>query len=478
MSVENEEIQKLDIMPVFMNFLKVLRRFWIVVLAMIVGYSGYYYLQAKRSFRPMYECTATFTVRANYGSDDIFSTSYYDNTAAQQLASAFPYMLNMEIMRDAMSEYLGGSINGSITASSVANTNMFTMKVVSGNPQDAYDVLCAAIDCYPQVAVYMMDNPQVTVQHEPKVPTEPYNSFSGKSAAINGAAKGAAIGFALLLVITLLTRTVSTVDQLKSVGNRPVLAVFPKVNQKKRRSGKQTMVLPDSDPGLAEALEGLALKLKKSLAEEKYKIIAVTSSVSGEGKTTVVTNLARVLAEDGCRVAVVDADLRKQSVAERLGAEPGVMNLLGCIQNDKIRAADQLQYVPDSTLGFLSGNSVRARHYSIDTKGARRVMESLAEEFDYVLVDTPPCGMVADTALLCHFAKYVLYVVKPDTVRESQIMDHVNNLYDRGVPVEGFVFNGLTRKGGNYGYGYRYGYRYGYGSYGKSGYGASKSKNR
>jgi hypothetical protein len=84
--------------------------------------------------------------------------------------------------------------------------------------------------------------------------------------------------------------------------------------------------------------------------------------------------------------------------------------------------------------------------------------------------------VVADTLLLCHFAGLVLYVVRPDRATEPQIVDNVTAMYDRNIPLEGFVFNGQSRLSRRYGYGYGYGYgNYGnYGNYGKK----NSDKNR
>lgn len=472
---ENEELQPIDLMDLFQRFWKTFRRMWVLILVLALLCSVFFYVRSARSFRPQYESRALFTVTSGYTADSIFTSSYYDNLAAQQMAETFPYMLQTELMRDLMLQQLGTAyINGTITPSAVANTNMFTLTVRSSSPEDAYAILWAAIDCYPQVAVYMVDNPQVIIQQEPTVPTAPCNTFSWKGPVARGLLVGIAAGLAIIFAVSLFTKTVGTVDQLKSLIDLPILAVLPRAPAKKRRSEKQQFIMAANSPALEEPLRGLKMKVRKVLSETSRNVVLVTSTLAGEGKTTVAVNLALSLAENGKRVVLVDADLRNQSIAARFGGTAGT-GLIDCLKNPKISVTEKLVRVNDSSLYYLSGKNASDLRYNVDPKALRRVLSVLSQEFDYVVMDTAPCAMVADTALLCHNADCVLYVVKPDYARQSLIFDTVNSLYNRDVPVAGFVFNNVPVNHSHYGYGYKYAYGYSY----KYGYGyGSKHKSK
>lgn len=475
MSDEKIVVQQIDLSDLWLRFRKSLRRFWPLLVILGLLFSGVQYYRASRSFTPIYEARARFSVSSGYSADDIFNSSYYDNYAAQQLAAAFPYMLNTDLMRDLVIQQLDkGYINGTITPSAVADTNMFVLTVSSTSAQDAYDILCAVIDCYPQVAVYMVDNPQMIVTQAPTVPTEPSNYFSWKTPVIKGLVMGVGLALGIIGVVALFSRTVSTVEQLKAIVNLPILAVLPRVTPKKRRSGKCTAITASSDRGLAEALRGFHLKVRKLLPEDQQKVVLVTSTLTGEGKTTVASNLALSLAQEGHKVVLLDADIRSQSVAQQLGVASTRWNLMACLEDPKRSVLDCLAFVPNSDLAYLSGASINKRHYSIDPKAMRQVLWELSSEFEYVIMDTSPCAVVADAAMLCHFASSVLYVVKPDYARQGQILDAVNGLYEKGAPLLGFVFNGVNRSYNHYGYGYKYGY--GYQKYGKYGYSNKQKK--
>ena len=88
-----------------------------------------------------------------------------------------------------------------------------------------------------------------------------------------------------------MSRTVTTTGELRDVVNLPILAVLPFVNLKKRSGGRTPYITPDSDSGYTESVRGLRVKLKKKLVPDK-KIVMITSTLAGEGKTTVAVNLA------------------------------------------------------------------------------------------------------------------------------------------------------------------------------------------
>lgn len=472
---ETETLEPIDLMDVVQRFVRAFCRLWPLLIILGLLCSALFLFRAHRNFRTYYESTALFAVSSGYTADSIFSSSYYDNLAAQQLAEAFPHMLTMDLMQELMKQQLGKSyINGSISAQCVASSNMFKLTVRSTSAQDAYNILWAVIDCFPQVAVYMVDNPQVIIRTEPNMPTVPCNSFNPSSPALKGASVGIILALGVMLAVALLTKTVTSADQLKSLTNLPILAVFPLAREKKRRTEQPRFVMVTDHAVLAEPLRGLNLKVQKLLEADEKKLILITSTLGGEGKTTVAANLALSLASSGKKVVLVDADLRSQSVAERFNGSASPHSLLECLRSPRIPVEEQLIHVDGTGLYYLSGNSITTLRYSVDRQALDRILSTLKANFDFVILDTAPCAMVPDTSAMCRLADCVLYVVKPDYARQSQIIDTVNDLYAQDVQLAGFVLNSVPLNHGHYGYGYKYGYGYGY----KYGYGKKSPYHR
>lgn len=469
----------IDLVELWKQCLRVFNRIWLVVLVLGILGGSFFFLRAKKAFVPMYESKALFSVNSGQSSDDIFTANYYDNAAAKQLAEAFPYMLSTDLMQDMMKQELGKPyINGSITPSALASTNLFSLSVRSSSPEDAHKILWATIEVFPQVATYMVDYPQIIILEEPSLPENPYNSFNGLPSAVKGGLLGIGVGLFLIVLLALFTASVYSVQQLKQLVNLPILATFPAIEMKKRRSGQKQFLTEANTPEIRESIRGLNRKAQKFVSSGDNRVIVVTSALKGEGKTTIATNLAMSLAKDGYRVALVDGDLRSQGVSGRFSMENGRFGLLDCMRDPKLPVLQCLVQVPDKNIWILSGSSNLQRNYSIDPKGMRRVLESLRKEFDYVVMDTSPCALVSESVLLCHYAGAVIFVVRAECASKALIVDTVNELYDRGVTVAGLVYNGAQLHTTDYGYGYKYGYGYGY-KYGYGyGYGYSNKKRK
>lgn len=458
-------------------------RLWPVVVSLVVLLGLLWFARARNNYVPIYESKAIFTVDAGYTAEDIFVTgAYYDHYAAQQLAAAFPLFINQDMMNDLVVQQLPkGYITGTAAAEAVADSNMVVLTVQDRDPQAAYDYLCAIIDCFPQVAVYMVDNPQVKIMTAPNLPTEPCTTIPGVESFVKGAILGLALGMAMVFFYALMRHTIQTPDELKSTINLPIFIALPKVTKKKRRTSVNPLITADSDPNMAESLRGLRMKVKKKLTADGGNTILVTSTLAGEGKTTVAINLAYSLLQDGHKVVLLDADLRSQSVARTLGEKAVGNGMMDCLRDPKLSILDCVR-TTEKGLDFISGRSTEKRHYMVGQEPTRRLLKILSEQYDYVIIDTPPCEIVSDSAALCRCADCVLYVIRQNYTQKGQIINAVTSLHHKDVKITGIVFNGVPQFHRQYGYGYRstygYGYDYGYHKYNYSRYGFSYGFNK
>ena len=302
---KNQNYNYIDISELLSRFFRELKKLWLPAIIVTAAFAALFAVRAKVNYTPMYQSRAMFTVSSGYSSDDILSYSYYyDNEAAKQLAAAFPYMLGTDVMNELVRNELGVSyINGSIRAEAVADTNLFVLTVTSSDPQDAYDILEAVIASYPRVALYMVDYSQVIMKSEPTVPTAPYNSFSWKGSAVKGGILGLGLSCLAALVLAMMRKTIFSAADLKASANVPILASVARTSAKKRRSGKGMISLTHAgvDPDFVEAMRGLRIKLLRTMTEPGAQVILVTSTLPGEGKTTISANLALSLASSGGR---------------------------------------------------------------------------------------------------------------------------------------------------------------------------------
>lgn len=457
----------IDLLGLIARFLKVFRKLWLIplLLAVLLGCKDYFSSQIH--YTPTYRCDCLFSVGSAYSSDNIFSgnTFYSDSDAAQTMAKTFPTLLSMDYMKDLILAQLDKPyINGSITADFLEGTNLVQLTVTSSNAQDSYDILNAVLAVYPQAAVYLVDNPSLIIRQEPAVPTTPINQPTPVRSWTGGAVKGLMIGLALILLLSLLNQTISNSEELKKIVNLPILAKLPLLPQRKRRKGDSPLLSIQNNPNLSEAIRGLRTKVRKLADQAGGNVILLTSTVPSEGKTTVSCNLAMSLAESGFKVILVDADLRKQNILRLFQPKAtGGKGLLYALHTPNAPLSDVIREVPGTGLHYISGGSIQRQHYSLDPKSMDRIISQLSQDYDYVIIDSPPCSVVSDTRVLCRYAHCVLYVVKTDGANRMLISDSIASLHNQGITISGCVINGVPKRHSRSGYGYGYGYSKKYG---------------
>ena len=460
---DQQGVDPFRILDMLIRFKNVFTQMWIlmVILGLVLG--GFSWYRAKKSFVPMYKAKAIFTVDAGYTPEDIFGTAaYYDQYAAQQMANSFPHLIGTAMMRDLVVQELEkGYITCSASATAVADSNMVVLVATGSNAFDVYDYLNAVIKCYPQVAVVMVENPQLKIITSPVIPEEPYNSFDGTAALVKGVMAGVGISLAIMLLCAIFTKTVQTTDELKKAINLPILVALPKVEVKKRRTGEHKFITADSDPNMTECMRGLRMKIKKLLRDKDDKVILITSTLAGEGKTTIAINTASTLARDGHKVLLIDADLHSQSVARALGDPVDRNGLLECM-NSEVSVFSCIRTNEAQKLDYISGRSTDKRHYTLNINKINSILNELKYQYDYIVIDTPPNDVVSDAMALCRCANCVLYVVRQDHVQRNQVINSIASMHDKGIVISGCIFNGVPKYQRHYGYGYRYGYGYGY----------------
>ncbi len=460
--------EKIDLLRLLHGLWKQTRRLWWLVVALGVLGGVMMYGRAVRTYRPRYQTQAVFSVSVSYGggTDIIDYVDYYDYAAAKLATETFPYILRSEAMTQRLKQLLGTEyLNGTVTATSLGgNTNFFRMTVESSSPADAYNILQAVIEVFPQISRQVIGNTQLTVKREPTLPTQPCNSFAWHSATAKGVAIGVLAGLAVLLVLSILRGTVYSREDLKKHIPVACLAAVPEVAVKKRsKSTASTLLITgmEEDAPFREAFRLLRLKLLRHLEAEKEKVIVVTSSLPSEGKSCMAANTALSLAALGKRVLLIDGDLRIQNQKKTLQLDTpseGLAELLADPQREPEPIA-----VGETGLYLLAGDTTLRNPASLLRHDRlAQLLRQLRQQYDYIVIDTPPCLMMADAAIICRYADAVAYVVRQDYATRAQITDGIQIMTGAGGKLAGVVFNrssaGSSGSYGSYGYSRRYGY--------------------
>jgi len=225
--------------------------------------------------------------------------------------------------------------------------------------------------------------------------------------------------------------------------------------------------LDDGDPVL-DQLRSLAASLHQARTGRELKVIAVTSSVSGEGKTLLAANLALTLSRSYMRqVLLIDADLRRPKIGKLLGKggrQPGLSDLVaGQAQLSQCVLHDERHGIHILTAGTVPPNPLEM----LSSKRFTEAMQVLKGQFDAIVVDTAPLQLVSDALVLSQLATSVLYVVKADATPYQVARNGLKKLRRANAPIAGVVLNHLDLERADRYYGEYSGYK-GYGKYGYS----------
>lgn len=469
-AVEIDLVRLIQIM--WKNFLKL----WWLVLALVLAGAAVFTLYQRVYNEPLYACEATFTVGTGDESSGSYSF-YYDSTAADQMSKTFPYILESSFFQNTLLEQLGTDmLNGTITAETIENSNVVTMRVESPSAEDARVILDTAIAIYPDTARFVLGDIQFNMLDEPSTPTEPFNQMGVKRSMAFGALGGLVLSVCILGVLALFRQTARNQDEMKGITSLRCLAAVPMVRLKARKNQKKQKisVLDERLPyGYRECMRSLKVRLERKMNGSGGKVLLITSTAAGEGKSTLAVNLARLLAADQKKVLLIDGDLRKPGDAVLLGIRGRYS--LRSVLDEKKKPEELVGKAKKSRIYFLGSTKKMEQPAAVlSSKAVREFIASMRETMDYIIIDSPPCGMFQDASLLSECADSILYVVKYDSVPKRRIREGIASLSGNHAEFVGYVFNITPETGGAYGYG-RYGYGYGYG-YGQRKYGERTEK--
>ena len=219
----------------------------------------------------------------------------------------------------------------------------------------------------------------------------------------------------------------------------------------------------DTRSMVAESFRALRTAIHFSSVAKHKKVIMLTSSFPGEGKSTISSNLAITIAQTGVRTLFVDCDMHKPKQYKWLNIprSPGLSEVLS--SGTDLAMALHETYIPN--LSFLpAGNTPPNPSILLGSQDMLDLIERLKGMYDQIVIDLPPILPVPDTALLTVMADVVVIVLESTRVPSASANRTRDLLREANAPVAGFVFNNKSLRGIAYGYGkYGYGYGYGYG---------------
>lgn len=273
---------------------------------------------------------------------------------------------------------------------------------------------------------------------------------------------GLLIPFLIIYLKQLLDNKIRNRAYVERFGaNIPIVGEIPELSKKDKElvENNDYSILAESFRILQTNLQYLVLNKKGH--ESKGKVILVTSTVKGEGKTFVSANLAITLANSGAKVALVGADLRNPQLQRYLKGEYNNKGVVDYLVYPETTIEDYLQ--PSNTynnLWLLVSGTIPPNPAELWMRErTNELFAELNQKFDYIVVDTAPVMLVTDTLLINRYADIMLYAIRAGYTEKKLLDFPVENERNNKLKNLAFVLNNVSMA--NFGYGNKYGYTYG-----------------
>jgi capsular exopolysaccharide synthesis family protein len=427
------------------DYVRILRARWLwilVPLLLSLALAALYTANTQQTYR---SSTKLYVGLGPRGLGDVASGIAADSLAQRRVAS-YADLINGSRISDPVEARFG--VRPEIKAEVVTDTALINVSVVDTSPVRAREVADFVGNAFIRLQA-SLEGPlvgksslPVTIVESASLPTEPLQPPLSVNLAV-GLLFGLLAGVGVALLRDSLDRTLRTARNLETAFGLPVLGAVVATRRLKRGS---LPVLDHPLSSVSEAIRQMRANIEFLAREHGQRLLVVTSALGEEGKTSMSVNLAVALAMAEHRVVLVDADLRRPSVADYLGMEPsqGLADLLaadGSVQ-------DFLHWWPEIGLEVLPGGEPLVNSSEIlGSSRMRRLVDALGARADFVIFDAPPLLPLSDAAVLGGLTDGAVVVVRSGRTTSVQLEAALERLNAAGSAVLGAVLN-FMRNGG------------------------------
>lgn len=444
-------------------WLTVRRRWKLIVLSVLLatGAAGLLTWQAT----PMYaSSTQLFVQTAPSDANEAYTGGLF----ATQRVTSYVEFVSTGKLSEQVANNLGGDLDpeelrGVVTAEAVPESVNMIITAQDPDPVVARDIAQAYAEAL-RALVADIETPEgrteapirVSIVDDAEITDVPVSPNKIRNYGL-GIVLGLLIGVGAAVLRDLLDTTVATSEDVGEVTSAPILG---NINADPAAVKKlPSLALGEATPW-AESFRVLRTNMQYVQVDHDHRVFVVSSSLPAEGKSTTSVNLAITLASAGERVALVECDLRRPTMADRLSIDSAVGTTSVLI--GKVSLEDALQPYEDTTLSLLPcGPRPPNPSELLQSHSMELLIKELRESFDIVLLDAPPLLPVTDAALLAAQADGLLAVVRHGKTTRDQLRHALERVESVGAKCVGVVINlAPAKKSSAYGYGYGYAYDY------------------
>ena len=418
---------------------------YIMMLGVLGGMAGGTYAYLTDS--TLYRAQVSFYVYSDpdYVYDSSVNISNSEFTQAKNLVQSYILILksNMvleKVLEEADMDWKAETLSGMIATSVVENTSVFYVYVYDSDPYRGMELANAIGEVAPKEIGRIVKSGGVEVIDYATLPETPYSSTSlVKYACVGFAVCFLAAGI-LFLLAGLMDTTIRRRYELKLAFRIPILGEIPQIRPKERGAKPQTVLGENAAFAVKESYNTLRANLLYTGKGERCPVYAITSADQAEGKTLNSINLAISYAQLGKKVLLIDGDMRNMSVAARLKirGRVGLSQYLAGLK-DKPLILEYREH-----LDILAGGETPPNPSELlGGERMKQLLLNLRTQYDCIIIDLPPVGIVPDALMLSHEVTAYVLVVRAGVSHMGREKNAVTLLEQVDADICGILFNDL-----------------------------------
>ena len=417
---------------------------WVILLCVAIAWMGSQ-IVLENLHKPEYTSTATYFIAPK----DSTNSAYSNISSGYQIAGVLSTVFESQILAQKTAEAMGlRYLPAKLNTSVVEYTNLLRLQVVAATPELAFRTIVAIMENHPKVSDYVVNNAVAEVLEPPTVPSSPSNYIPLRATQRTASIVATLLATAILVVLSVLRDTVKTEDALRqSIDAQIYGTVRHEVKNKTIKSKLQHLnkVVLISNPvtsfSFNESIKRICTKLEYAATLRGHKTFLISSASENEGKSTLAANLAIGLSMRGFRVLLVDGDLKRPSQYKVLDRDSSTVQDFADYLREKASFEHVLQHDEQTGLHLLiNRHSYRNSSELLSSPQMKEMMQRISRMMDFVIVDSAPITLTADTEVLASLCDTALLVVRQDHSFVQTINDAVDKLAEN-TELLGCVFN-------------------------------------
>lgn len=463
------------------SILRVLMKYWhtLLICAILGGLAGW--SLSKWVFSPVYE--SSVTIFAWDSDDDDKNTTVIKSQAldlSTRLVNDYKEIITSRKVRKEVSarvrqKFPLGNNGYSISSDLQRNTRILKIAVSASSPELAQFAATATAEVFTKVVQEIMNLKNIQIVDVAELPTGQIKPRVGMNTA-TGLFIGLLLALAACLIKELLDWTIKIPEEVSERLGKNVIGTIPEAKDDEKSQGKNVkkkiqgakrtprfFAFEKNNHAIAEAFKILRTNIEFMMpGKNKSRIVMFTSSLPGEGKSTIIANLASSMCESGKKVLVIDCDLRKPFMHKFFSADnsKGLVSII-------VGAATSLDVIHrnihDIGLDLISSGPIPPNPTELLMSDKfKLLLEELSQSYDYIFIDAPPTLNMADTAIIGHLADATIFVITAGKTRIEIIKRCLRQLSQTNVEVSGILLNRFDIESIKYNYYYYYHYHYHY----------------